>query len=169
MMRACARRARKRRRRRAMRGAIAAALVPVLLGAAPATLVAEWAVKPGAAGCVVESTAESLSDGYQMTTARIRVDGKMVSVVSPSVLDPGLNDIAIFVDQQGMVALDRLADPRTAVFESRYPGLVDQFKRGLSARVQLRFWPTWPVTGPHSVSFSLLGFTRAYGRLDECK
>jgi hypothetical protein len=52
---------------------------------------------------------------------------------------------------------------------SRYGTLVDQFKRGLRARVQLRFWPTWPTTGVHSATFSLIGFTRAYAGLDECK
>jgi hypothetical protein len=35
--------------------------------------------------------------------------------------------------------------------------------------VQLRFWPTWPATGTHSVTFSLIGFTRAYAQLGDCK
>ena len=65
--------------------------------------------------------------------------------------------------------MDRVADPRTAVFESRYEALVEQFKRGVSARAQLRFWPTWPATGPHAATFSLIGFTRAYAQLAGCR
>jgi hypothetical protein len=92
-----------------------------------------------------------------------------VSVLSPSVFDAGFNDIRIVVDEHEIVPMDRLADPRTAVFESRYGALVEQFKRGLRARVDLRFWPTWPATGTHSATFSLIGFTRAHARLGDCK
>jgi hypothetical protein len=55
------------------------------------------------------------------------------------------------------------------VFTSRYEAVVEQFKRGEAVRVQLRFWPEWPKTGTHSATFSLIGFTRAYGRLSECR
>jgi len=150
--------------------AIPAVLVSILLVTEPARVSAEWTVKPsGGSGCVLESSPESLTDGYQTTTALIRVDGKMVSVSSPSVFDAGSKDIRIVVDEQEIVPMDRLADPRTAVFESRYAALVEQFKRGLRARVQLRFWPTWPTTGTHSATFSLIGFTRAHLQLGECK
>jgi hypothetical protein len=153
-----------------MRGAIPAVLGLILSLTEPTALGAEWVVRPGTGGeCVLESSPESLPDGYQTITARIRVDGKTVSVSSPSVLDPGFKDIGIAVDEDPLVPMDRLADPRTAVFDSSYGPLVEQFKRGLRARVQLRFWPTWPATGTHSVSFSLIGFTRAHARLPECK
>jgi hypothetical protein len=35
--------------------------------------------------------------------------------------------------------------------------------------VRLRFWPTWPATGTHSATFSLIGFTRAYEQLAGCR
>jgi hypothetical protein len=93
-------------------------LVSVTVVATAAAAAAEWAVKPGpGAACVLESSAESLSDGYQTIQARIRVDSKIVSVISPSVLDPGFNDIGVFVDQHEMIPAERLADSRTAVFE----------------------------------------------------
>jgi hypothetical protein len=140
----------------------------LLLAAGPAA--AEWAVKPAAGGsCVLESSPESLPDGYQTTTARIRVDGKTVTVSSPSILDPGSNDIGLAVDRHEIVLMDRLGDSRAAVFETTYAALVDQFKQGARARVQLRFWPTWPATGVHSATFSLIGFTRAHAQLAECK
>jgi hypothetical protein len=154
-----------------MRGAISVVLVAVLLLVAdPAALGAEWVVKPGSGtACVLESSPESLPDGYQTTTARVRVDAKTILVSSASAFDGGFNDIGIQVDQEELIPMDRLADPRTAVFESRYGALVEQFKRGLHARVQLRFWPTWPATGTHSATLSLIGFTRVYARLPECK
>jgi len=151
-----------------MRVSILGALAWVVLAADPGA--AEWAAKPGPAGaCALEASPVSLSDGYQTTTARLRVDGKTVSVSSPSVFDPGSKDIGISVDDGALVPMDRLADPRTAVFESPYGTLIEQFKRGLRARVQLRFWPTWPATGTHSATVSLIGFTRALAELDACK
>lgn len=147
-----------------------AVLVAILLMVVPVRVAADWTVKSGdGSGCILESSSESLSDGYQTTTALIRVDGKTVSVSSPSVFDAGFNDIRILVDEQEIFPMDRLADPRTAVFESRYAALVEQFKRGLHASVQLRFWPTWPATGTHSVTFSLIGFTRAHAQLGDCR
>lgn len=147
-----------------------AVLVAILLMVVPVRVAADWTVKSGdGSGCILESSPESLTDGYQTTTARIRIDGKTVSVSSPSVFDAGLNDIRIVVDERELFPMDRLADPRTAVFESRYAALVEQFKRGLHASVQLRFWPTWPATGTHSVTFSLIGFTRAHAQLGDCR
>ena len=58
---------------------------------------------------------------------------------------------------------------RTAVFKTRYAALIEDFKRGLKVRVQLRFWPTWPKTTTHSATFSLIGFTRTHARLAECR
>jgi len=153
-----------------MKGAISGTLLAIVLVAEPATTAADWVVKPGAGtACILESSPESIPDGYQTTAVRIRVDAKMVTVSSPSVFDPGFSDIGIAVDGEAMVPMDRLADPRTAAFESQYAALVEQFKRGLRARLQLRFWPTWPPTGVHSATVSLIGFTRAWERLNECK
>jgi hypothetical protein len=65
--------------------------------------------------------------------------------------------------------MDRLEGDRTAVFDSKYDRVVEQFKAGVQARLQLRFWPTWPATGPHSTTFSLIGFTKAYDQLSGCR
>jgi hypothetical protein len=151
-----------------MRVPIPAVTAALLLAASPVAAAAEWTLKPGAS-CILESSAASLSDGYQATTARVSVDAKTVSVSSPSVLDPSFKDIGIAVDEEPLIPMDRLADSRTAVFESRYAALVDQFKRGLRARLQLRFWPTWPATGTHDATVSLIGFTKGYAGLAECK
>jgi hypothetical protein len=154
----------------AMKNRIPAAFVSILVVSSPLAVGAEWMVTaaPGS-GCFLESSPEALPDGYQTTSARIRVDGKTVSVTSKSFFDGGFNDIGVAVDEDAMIRMDRLADARTAVFESRYATLVEQFKRGVKARVVLRFWPTWPATGTHAAVFSLIGFTRAYARMEECK
>ena len=119
--------------------------------------------------CVLESARQSLSDGYQDTTAYVTVDRRSVAVTSASSLDASSSDIGLAVDHESLVRLDRLTGTKTAAFEAQYGRLVELFKAGSSLRVQLRFWPEWPATGTHSVIFSLNGFTKAYGELAGCR
>jgi len=135
---------------------------------------AEWTVRPlpgvpgGRERCVLESERQPVSDGYQDTWAQIVVDEAAVRVSSASILDPGDGDIGLVVDDGPFVPADEVADKRTAVFSSRYAALIEDFRRGLRVRVQLRFWPEWPKTGTHSVTFGLIGFTRAHVRASDC-
>ena len=136
---------------------------------------ADWTVKtvaradgPGVR-CVLESSRQSLPDGYQKTTAYISVAPRSVTVTSVSMLDGGFKDIGMVVDQGELMVMDRLEGDRTVVFDSHYDRVVEQFMAGLQARVQLRFWPTWPATGTHSTTVSLLGFTKGYEQLSGCR
>jgi hypothetical protein len=148
-----------------------------MLGAmVPSGARAEWtaqpepAAGPGAAvRCVLQSERQPLPDGYQQTWAQILVDDTAVRVVSASSLDPGDGDIGLEIDGGSLVPSDEVTGQRIAVFRTRYGAIVDEFKRGLRVRVQLRFWPTWPKTGTHSATFSLIGFTRAYAGLAGCR
>lgn len=108
-------------------------------------------------------------DGYQKTAVYIVVDGASVAVKSASVLDPGFSDIGMQVDKKAFIAVDKITQDKTALFDSNYAVIIEQFKPGLEVRVQLRFWPTWPATGTHSASFSLIGFTKAFTEMSECK
>jgi hypothetical protein len=136
---------------------------------------ADWSVKsvprtdgPGTR-CVVESDRQGLSDGYQNTIAYVTVDHRSVAVTSASNLDPSGGDIGVVVDQEALVPMDRLSSAKMVIFDSKHAHLVELFKAGSRLRVQLRFWPEWPATGPHSATFSLIGFTKAYGGLAGCR
>jgi hypothetical protein len=135
----------------------------------------DWSVKTVArtdgsgTRCVIESVRQSLPDGYQTTTAHIMVDDRSVAVTAASNLDPAFSDIGLVVDQEPFVPMDRLGGVRTALFDAKHARLVELFKAGARVRVQLRFWPEWPTTGPHSATFSLIGFTKAYGELVGCR
>lgn len=117
----------------------------------------------------MESARQSLSDGYQDTTAYVTVYAKSVTVTSASNLDGSFSDVGMIIDQEPLVPMDRLAGIKTAQFDAKYGRLVELFKAGVRLRVQLRFWPEWPATGTHSATFSLIGFTKAYGELAGCR
>jgi hypothetical protein len=153
-------------------GWVAALALVALTGSASAE---DWSVKsvPRADGsgtrCVLESVRQSLSDGYQDTTAQVTVDDRSVVVTSVSNLDASSSDIGLAVDEDPLVRLDRLTGTKTALFETQYGRLVERFKAGSRLRVQLRFWPEWPATGTHSATFNLIGFTKAYGEFAGCR
>jgi hypothetical protein len=156
-----------------VRSGIRVAVLALLVSGGPAA--AEWSVKsvprmdgPGTR-CVVESVRETLPDGYQETTAYVTVDARSVAVTSASNLDPGGGDIGLVVDQEALVSMDKLSGRTTALFDSKHAQLVELFKAGSRLRVQLRFWPEWPTTGAHAATFSLVGFTKAYGELAGCR
>lgn len=103
-----------------------------------------------------------MSDGYQETPVYLLVTPDTVVAKTDAPLDESFADIAMQVDEEKFLPMDRVLERQSAMFTSDYDEIVAQFKKGKSVRVQLRFWPTWPATGTHSVTFSLIGFTKAY-------
>jgi hypothetical protein len=137
-------------------------------GAAAAT---EWTLKTDRPSprCVLESSRESVWDGYQKTTAYFSITARSVSLISGAPLDGGAGDIGLAVDDGTFIKMDRLEGGKVALFDAKFDLLIEQFKAGINARVQMRFWPTWPATGTHSMTFSLIGFTKAYTQLSACR
>jgi hypothetical protein len=145
-------------------------LATALLGSGSA--VASWFAKPvdsQASKCSLESRKTEIFDGYQNTTIYIIVDGVSVAVKSASVLDPGFSDIHIQVDKKTAFPVDKVIQNKTALFDSNYAAIIEQFIAGIEVKVNLRFWPTWPATGVHSAKFSLIGFTKALKEMSDCR
>jgi len=136
-----------------------------LLGAAPPEKDAWTLTKLQGGGCRLDSEKTSLSDGYQTTNAQVRVTPTEIRIVSESTFDDGKHDLLIEVDKNDAVKADGLDGAKAIVFKNGASSLITQFKAGLKARVQMRFWPTWPETGTHSVVVSLIGFTKAWDEM----
>ena len=154
------------------RASIALSVLCIFLtGVADASAATQWDVKTdrASAPCVLESSRESVWDGYQKTTAYISIVARSVSLVSVAPFDGASGDIGLAVDDEAFINMDRLGADKVALFDSKFDRLIEQFKAGKEARVQMRFWPTWPVTGAHTATFSLIGFTRAYRQLSACR
>lgn len=140
----------------------------------PTELAAQWNLNrlPAAAGgrtrCTVETPAQAVFDGYNDSKVWIEVDAAAVFVRSDSPIDMGFADVGLRVGNHDLIRADRIERDRAAVFQSQYPLVVEQFKKGARVVAQLRFWPTWPTTGIHETTFSLVPFTRAYEDLTTC-
>jgi hypothetical protein len=110
-----------------------------------------------------------MPDGYQQTTVYFSITPRSVALISAAPLDGGAGDIGLAVDREPFVRMDRLDGDKIALFDSKHERVIAQLKAGTQVRVQLRFWPTWPATGAHATTMSLIGFTKAFGELSGCR
>ena len=118
--------------------------------------------------CVLETPRVILDDGRQETKVFLRVDSRSLTIMTESNVDIGHADVGIQVDDKKSIKPDQVFLDQNLLFEARVAQIVEQFKTGLAVEARLRFWPTWPSMGLKTVSFSLVGFTRAFARLPGC-
>jgi hypothetical protein len=118
--------------------------------------------------CVVETPRHTLHDGYQDTAVFLRMDGRSLMVMTDSSLDVAHPDVGLSVDGRALIRPDRVFLEQNALFETDIAPIIAQFKAGAAVEVRLHFWPTWPSKGPRTVTFSLIGYTRAFARLPGC-
>jgi hypothetical protein len=150
-----------------MRGA----LMFAALGIVPHVACAEWSVAeaaPGMAGCSLVTQEISLFDGYSDTRVRLSVADGALRVKTESNIDSGFNDVGLVVDGKTFMPADAVVDEKDVLFNSDIDAVIDQFIRGNSVTVYLRFWPTYPATQRYEARFSLAGFTRAYNDYKAC-
>lgn len=146
-------------------------LMFVALCAAPLAARAEWSVAdvaPGTTGCTLQTEEISLFDGYQDTRLRLSVADGELRVKTESNIDIGFNDVGLRVDGKEFIPADAVADEKQVLFSSSTAVVIEQFIRGHSVTVYLRFWPSYPATQRYEARFSLIGFTRAYNDYQAC-
>lgn len=119
--------------------------------------------------CFLFTPVKSIDDGQGETPVALRLDAKSLHVTTNSNIDAEFGDLGISVDGKDLVSADSVVRETNVVFESGLKTLVEQFTAGRTATLQLRFWPTWPTTGPKTVEFSLIGFTKAYKDMANCQ
>ena len=144
-------------------------------GLALATVPAEaaWtaAIKPDPltrqVRCLLTSETQATSDGYDTTPVTLVFDGVNLMVVTESELDPSFADLQMVVDAEPPIRSEKIVQKKMfLVFDQDIPSLVQKFRAGRQVTVYLRFWPTWPVTQPFPIRFSLIGFSKAYEALN---
>lgn len=118
--------------------------------------------------CVVESLAQAIDDGYQDTEVFLRLDSTNLMVMTRSNVDVASSDVGVRVDKYELIKPDNIYMEQNVVFKKDISKIIEQFKEGRRATFTLKFWPTYPDTGVKTVTFSLIGFTKAYANLPDC-
>ncbi len=133
---------------------------------------AKWSAgdtAPGITGCALETWEISLFDGYQDTRLRLSVADGEIRVKTESNIDLSFSDVGLAVDGKDFIPADAVVDETHVLFSSNTEGLLEQFIRGHSVTVYLRFWPSYPATQRYEARFSLMGFTRAHNTYKACR
>lgn len=142
-----------------------------MLSMAPLAVNAGWTASdtaPGTTGCTLDTEAITLFDGYQDTRLRLSVADGGLRVKTESNIDFSFDDVGLAVDGKDFVPADTVVDETDVFFSSDIEALLEQFIRGHSVTLFLRFWPSYPATQRYEARFSLMGFTRAYNNYKEC-
>jgi len=95
--------------------------------------------------------------------------GGRLTVTSAATSDAGSRAGVLAVHPEPRIHLDRLGGTKAAPFGAQYSHSVEFFTTWSPPRAHLRFWPEPPATGRHSATFSLIGFTLAYGARAGCR
>lgn len=140
--------------------------------ATPPAAQADWSIHPGTAnnpGCELETAKITLHDGYQDTRIRLNINDQRLLVITESNIDIGSGDAGLQVDGKAMIPPDTVVDEQNVEFSSNIATIVEQFRKGNTVRVHLRFWPSYPATQRYGAVFSLAGFTRAWDKYQACR
>lgn len=156
------------------RTTLASAMLMLFLVFGSSSATGAWTVRevnPAAgpsSGCLLETSWQTMFDGYQDTQVQVAVHAEHINVRAKAPLDASFGDIHLAVDGGSPMVMTALSADKVATFESASAALMEQFKSGRVLSLQLRFWPAWPQTGPRSVEFSLMGFTKAHREMIAC-
>ena len=144
---------------------------PLLLTAlcfVSATALAEWSVDQSG-GCALETGKISIFDGYQDTALNLSLTDTGLLVRTESNIDAGFADLGLVVDGGEFIPADAVINEQQVLFSKDSNAIIEQFVRGRSVKLYLRFWPSYPATQRFEARFSLIGFTRAYNDYRECR
>lgn len=123
----------------------------------------------GKTGCTLGTGYITLFDGYHDTQLRLSVTDKELRVETESNIDLSFSDVGLAVDGKDFIPADAVADEKHVLFNSDTGTVLEQFIRGQTVTVYLRFWPSYPATQRYEARFSLMGFTQAYNNYMACR
>lgn len=119
--------------------------------------------------CVLESNRIDFYDGHDNTGLRFRMLNNELYLLTRSNIDMSFNDVGVQVGRNAFLHADRIFRDQNVVINSALPALISQLRKSGEARVQLRFWPTYPATKAYSQTVALDGFLPAYKAYMDCQ
>lgn len=119
--------------------------------------------------CLMESMAHVIDDGQTQTPVKLIYNGRELVAQTKSKIDLTYPNVGLQVDSKTSFGIDHLHKEKTAVFAKQSTEIHQQFIDGLTARLSLGFWPTWPQTKTRVIDFNLIGYTKAYQEFEQCR
>lgn len=119
--------------------------------------------------CLMVSATKKTEDGQATTPVSLIYNGNAFIAQTDSNIDLSYQGIGLQIDHNKKHNIDRLHNKISAVFETKTQQIHGEFVNGLSAKLTLGFWPTWPKTRSYTTKFDLRGFTKTYKTFQHCQ
>ncbi|HHJ35618.1 MAG TPA: hypothetical protein ENJ87_07620 [Gammaproteobacteria bacterium] len=119
--------------------------------------------------CLMISATKTTDDGQTTTPVYLIYNGTAFVARTKSNIDLSYEGSGLRVGLRNTHDIDRLLKKSSAVFDTQAGIIRDEFIRGIKATLTLGFWPTWPKTSSHKITFDLRGFTRTYEAFKHCQ
>ena len=119
--------------------------------------------------CLMVSAVKQTKDGQGRTKVSLVYNGKVFIARTESNIDLSYPGVGLQVDQHSSHNIDRLHKNNSVVFEAEAGQIHEEFIKGLTAKLTLGFWPSWPKTQVYVTEFDLRGFTKTYEAFRRCQ
>lgn len=120
------------------------------------------------ARCLLESVTLTVEDGQTQTPVKLVYNGRELYAVTRSNIDLSYPNVGLTVDSKGLHKIGHLLKEKVAVFTEDVASIHQQFIDGARAKLALGFWPTWPKTQTRMMTFSLIGYKKAFQQYEQC-
>lgn len=131
----------------------------------------EWEVRRAlkfGGKCVLESNKLDFFDGYDNTGLKFRILDDELYLLTRSNIDMSFKDVGVQVGNNQILLADKVVDDQIVLIKNELPAFITQLRKKQEARIQLRFWPTYPATQTYSEDIKMDGFLSAYAEYQEC-
>jgi hypothetical protein len=119
--------------------------------------------------CLMVSATKQNDDGQATTPVSLIYNGKVFIAKTKSNIDLSYPNLGLQVDNKKPHNIDHLHKNNSVVFETQSPQILGEFIKGLTGKLTLGFWPTWPKTRSFTIDFDLRGFTKIYRNFQHCQ
>ena len=119
--------------------------------------------------CVLESNKIDFYDGHDNTGLKFRMLDNELYLITRSNIDISFKDVGLQVGKNDFLHADSVVRDQNVVISKELPRFLTQLRKSSKARVQLRFWPSYPATKSYSEVVALEGFLPAYKSYMDCQ
>ncbi len=119
--------------------------------------------------CLIRSQGITIDDGHGGTSLEFQISEHEIAVKTDSNIDISYEYDGVKVDRNKLVEIDYIRGQQSAVFKIDPKRFIQNIEKAKLLKIQLGFWPTWPMTKTQSATLNVSNLTQAAHLLSRCK
>lgn len=134
----------------------------------PLTIHNTWILSGGQDACSLKTVPVKMEDGAGKTPVFLQLSSASWLLSTKSDIDLSYSNTGLFFDNGIHIPLESLEKDTKIRFTEQKDKLTEALKTATSMQVTLGFWPTWPVTEPHTHTLPVAHFPQALAAWETC-